>query len=155
MATISVGGGSGKKSVDSDVPLVPFIDLLLCCVMFLLVSAVWTQLGRLETNQASPGAEQDTMAATPRTKLILQIESGGYTLASTTGERTPIPTIGGAFDVAALATALHARRAIDAERSEITVVPEDGIPYSEVVRAMDAALGEHYSTIDLSDATTL
>ena len=48
MGGISVGGGhGGKKSVDSEIPLVPFIDLLLCCVMFLLVTAVWNRLARL------------------------------------------------------------------------------------------------------------
>ena len=41
------------------------------------------------------------------------------------------------------------------ERRAITVVPEDGIAYSEVVHAMDAALGEGYSAIDLSDAANL
>ena len=35
MGGISVGGGhGGKKNLDSEIPLVPFIDLLLCCVMF-------------------------------------------------------------------------------------------------------------------------
>ena len=56
MGGISVGGGhGGKKSVDSEIPLVPFIDLLLCCVMFLLVTAVWNQLARLNANQQQPG----------------------------------------------------------------------------------------------------
>jgi len=56
MANIDTGGGhGGKKSVDQEIPLVPFIDLLLCCVMFLLVTAVWNQLARLDANQQQPG----------------------------------------------------------------------------------------------------
>ncbi len=58
MAGVSTGGGGhgGKKSVDQDIPLIPFIDLLLCCVMFLLVTAVWNQLARINANQQTPGA---------------------------------------------------------------------------------------------------
>ena len=38
MASISTGGGgSGKKSVDHSIPLVPFIDLLLCCDLHFIV----------------------------------------------------------------------------------------------------------------------
>lgn len=156
MASINVGGGaSGKKAVDHDVPLIPFIDLLLCCVMFLLVSAVWTQLGRLETNQQASGPVQSADPVAPSVKLMLQIQSTGYMLATTAGDNTPVPKVGEAFDLAGLTRALHARRAIDGERRDITVVPEDGIAYSEVVHAMDAALGEGYSAIDLSDAANL
>ena len=56
MASIGGGGGGhgGKKTVDQEIPLVPFIDLLLCCVMFLLVTAVWNQLARIEANQNVP-----------------------------------------------------------------------------------------------------
>ena len=156
MANISVGGGaSGKKAVDHDVPLIPFIDLLLCCVMFLLVSAVWTQLGRLETNQQAPGPVQSADPVAPSVKLMFQIQSTGYMLATTAGDNTPVPKVREAFDLVGLTRALHARRAIDGERRDITVVPEDGIAYSEVVHAMDAALGEGYSAIDLSDAANL
>ncbi len=156
MASINVGGGaSGKKAVDHDVPLIPFIDLLLCCVMFLLVSAVWTQLGRLETNQQTPGPTPNADPVAPSVKLMLQIQSTGYMLATTAGDNTPIPKVGTLFDLSGLVRALRSRRAIDGERRDITVAPEDGIAYSEVVHAMDAALGEGYSAIDLSDAGNL
>ena len=48
------GGGSKRSAVDHEIPLVPFIDLLLCCVMFLLATAVWTHLSSLEANQQIP-----------------------------------------------------------------------------------------------------
>lgn len=56
MAGISVGGRGGKREPNSEIPLVPFIDLLLCCVMFLLVTAVWNQLAQIDANQRQPGA---------------------------------------------------------------------------------------------------
>jgi len=56
MAGIDTGGGhGGRKSVNQELPLVPFIDFLLCLVMFLLVTAVWSQMARLNADAQVPG----------------------------------------------------------------------------------------------------
>ena len=41
MAGVDVGGGGRKRSANADVNMVPFIDLLLVTVAFLLITAVW------------------------------------------------------------------------------------------------------------------
>jgi biopolymer transport protein ExbD len=154
MAGISAGGGhGGKKNVDHSIPLVPFIDLLLCCVMFLLVTAVWNQLARLNASQQQPGQPQmDTPPPdTPQVKLILQVQSSGYTLATTSGDRTAIPKNGDAFDVEELVKKLKERRELEPNRKDITVAPEDGVLYEDVVRAMDTVVGEGYEAMSLSD----
>ena len=48
------GGGSrnGKKSLDFDLNLTSFIDLLSTCTCFLLISAVWVQIGTVEIKQS-------------------------------------------------------------------------------------------------------
>ena len=110
MASISAGGGNGgKKSVDHSIPLVPFIDLLLCCVMFLLVTAVWNQLAKLAANQQQPGQPQmDTPPPEePQIKLILQVQATGYVLATSAGERTEIPKNGDEYDMEELINKLH------------------------------------------------
>lgn len=57
MASVSGGGssfGSGRKrSLDAEINLVPFIDLLSMCICFLLMTAVWTQLGSVQVKQAN------------------------------------------------------------------------------------------------------
>lgn len=45
------GGGKGKRSLDAELNLTSFIDLLSVCVCFLLVSAVWIQVGSVEVKQ--------------------------------------------------------------------------------------------------------
>ena len=37
-----------KKPVDAELNLVPFIDLLVCCICFLLITAVWTKMAQLQ-----------------------------------------------------------------------------------------------------------
>ena len=68
MASISTGGGDGhgKKSVDAEIPLIPFIDLLLCCVMFLLVTAVWNKLDALKQR-----VDQQVSAARTKSQGVL------------------------------------------------------------------------------------
>ncbi|MBX3127266.1 MAG: biopolymer transporter ExbD [Polyangiaceae bacterium] len=57
MAGIDVGGGGhgGKRSVNMELPLIPFIDFLLCLVAFLLITAVWSQMARINADARVPG----------------------------------------------------------------------------------------------------
>jgi hypothetical protein len=49
MATLDVGEGA-RRSTNREIPLIPMIDLLLCLVAFLLVTAVWARNARLEAD---------------------------------------------------------------------------------------------------------
>ncbi|MCA9531278.1 MAG: biopolymer transporter ExbD [Myxococcales bacterium] len=158
MAGISTGGGSnGRKPLDQEIPLIPFIDLLLCCVMFLLVTAVWNQLAAIDANQQVPG--QQTEDAPPpdqqKVRLVLQVEGSGYVLASTAGERMPIPKEGGTYDRAALRDKLAQWHALYTDRQDMIVAPEDGVKYEDVVAAMDVAIGAGFPNIALSDSASL
>lgn len=159
MAGISVdGGGHGaKKALDAEISLIPFIDLLLCCIMFLLVTAVWTQMARLEANQQQPGQQAPMDAPPPdeQVKLILQVQEGGYILASTAGESIPIPKLRDAYDVEELKTKLRERRRLEPSKTDIIVAPDDGIPYENVVNAMDVVIGEGYKDMSLSDGASM
>ena len=57
MAGISVGGGyGGRRAVNQELPLIPFIDFLLCLVSFLLITAVWAQMSRINADALVPSA---------------------------------------------------------------------------------------------------
>jgi biopolymer transport protein ExbD len=156
MASISTGGGhGGKKSVDQEVPLVPFIDLLLCCVMFLLVTAVWNQLARIEANMAVPGApSEDTPPPddSDQVKLYLKVLQTGYTLESSAGDSLPIPKNGDAYDVAGLRTKLQERHQMEPNRRDLILLAENGVKYSDIIQAMDIANGEHFTEVSIDDA---
>jgi len=89
-------GKGGKKPLDASLNLVPFIDLLSCCISFLLITAVWTQLARMDVQQkgqSSAGAS-DEKPPENVVQLTLFIDKDGYTFAKSTGENTPIPKKG-------------------------------------------------------------
>lgn len=158
MAGISTGGGGGgKKSVDHEIPLIPFIDLLICCVMFLLVTAVWNKLARLEINQQQPSSQAplDAPPDPDQIKLFLQIKNTGFVLAATDGTNIPVEKNGSDFDFEGLREKLRERRQQEPNRRDLIVAPEDGVMYSDVVAAMDIVVGEGYENMSLSDGAHL
>src|SRR5206468_10143020 len=84
-------GKGGKKPLDAAINLVPFIDLLSCCISFLLITAVWSQLAIIETHGG--GRERGDVAAPvdERVRLTLYVDGSGYTLARSTGPSQAIP----------------------------------------------------------------
>jgi biopolymer transport protein ExbD len=57
MGGVDVGGGGGgkRKSVDSDINMIPMIDLLMVTISFLLITAVWTHMARINADAQVPG----------------------------------------------------------------------------------------------------
>ena len=141
MASIAVSGNSGqRRALDSELPLVPFIDLLLCCVMFLLVSAVWNQLSALEVSPPSVGPSNPTPN---EAALTLSLSSDQWVLATPEGARMEMP----AGDVLALHDALSTRRP---NEHSLLLASDDGVSYATVIQAIDVALGAGLSDVSLA-----
>jgi biopolymer transport protein ExbD len=80
MAGISVGDSKhGKRSVDHTLPLVPFIDFMICLIAFLMVTAVWTQMSRIAATGKAPGAEVGPTLE-PQKELHVVASSRGFEL---------------------------------------------------------------------------
>jgi biopolymer transport protein ExbD len=139
----------GRKALDAELNLVPFIDLLVCCICFLLITAVWTQIARIRVFQRrEPPVGEQTVP--PAVRLTVLVGDEGYTL-SVGAERLVIPRQGAAYDEEKLARQLRAVRAGRAEAPQLTVAVEDGVPFRQLIRAMNVALQESYGEIRVSD----
>ena len=155
MANISTGGGAGaKKSVDSEIPLVPFIDLLLCCIMFLLVTAVWNQLASVEAHLDGPGTPQSHLdQRPPELPLTVRVSSTGYTLSTGAGDEFTIPMADeDSYDTAALREHLATRRQLDPNRHAAVLMADDGVQYASVVQTMDLLSGGGFPEVTISGA---
>src|SRR5580692_11800148 len=54
------GGGKGKrKSLDSEINMIPMIDLLMVTISFLLITAVWTHMARINADAQVPGPPRE------------------------------------------------------------------------------------------------
>ncbi len=146
MANIDTPNSNGRRSVNHELPLVPFIDLLFCCIMFLLATAVWNQIQEVETRTQTPGPEGE-VAATPR--LHLQVETDGYVLASSAGDQITIGLEAGAFDRQGLQHHLQEHHRLMPNETAMVVSPDDGVRYQDVVEAMDIAVGAGFSEVSI------
>ncbi|MCY4321482.1 MAG: biopolymer transporter ExbD [Bdellovibrionaceae bacterium] len=66
---------SGRKS-NVDLNLVPFIDLMSVCIIFLLITAVWTQVSMIQLGSSiySKKTTDDIIEPPPFSELILRVD---------------------------------------------------------------------------------
>ncbi|BDG09668.1 ExbD/TolR family protein [Anaeromyxobacter paludicola] len=137
-------GRGRRRSLDAVINVVPAIDLLSCCIAFLLFTAVWTQLSRLEVQPlGAPAEAAETKGTVP---LTVALTAQGYRLA--VGEERPLdiplasPKAGEArYDVKALQARLGEVKARYPAQSAVTLSAEDAVAYRDLVEAIDACVG--------------
>jgi biopolymer transport protein TolR len=143
-------GKGGKKALDAELNLVPFIDLLSCCISFLLITAVWTQIAGLQVaSSGGPPEQQTKQESTIDVKLLLSDRGYQLTMA---GASIDIPKIDGVFDRKALSEKLKTLKATLPDQSAITVQPEDSVAYADLVETVDTAMGERLRNVTVAPA---
>ena len=78
MGGVDVGdSGGGKRSLNADINLVPFIDLLFVTLAFLLITAVWVTNSRINADAQVPGPPNPDEQLTPQTpEKVLNVHIG-------------------------------------------------------------------------------
>ncbi len=153
------GGKKKKKSLDAVINVVPAIDLLSCCITFLLYTAVWTQISRLQVMQLGTGAPEPTTTEPQKTLLVtLAMGERGFNLATSAGTSVDIPSLGRdgeghvRFDLKVLAERLKQLKGENPGASAITVQAEDTVSYGDLVQVIDSAVGAGLVAVSVSGA---
>jgi len=143
-------GKGGKKALDAELNLVPFIDLLSCCISFLLITAVWTQIAGLQVASSGGPPEQPTkQESTIDVKLLLNDKGYQLTMA---GANIDIPKVNGVFDRKSLGEKLKTLKTSLPDQTAITVQPEDSVAYADLVETVDTAMGEKLRNVTVAPA---
>ena len=92
--SVDTGGGGGRKSVDVDINLVPFIDMMSCLVAFLLITAVWTNLAQINIKPKGMANQSDVPPPAEPPQNISMLVAGdsiwiGSSPASSATARSP------------------------------------------------------------------
>ena len=148
---VETGGKGGKKAVNADLNLVPYIDLLTCMVAFLLITAVWSQLARLEAHQKGQGQAGEETPPDKIVKLVVVVNSEGFNLVADQDQQ-PIPKKGESYDFEKLADELKKIKDGHPDKTDIQVASEDTIKFETLVRTMDAAMTARFPDVSLIDA---
>lgn len=150
------GGGQGKKPLDTNINLVPFIDLMAVTIVFLIMTAVWTQLGRLQVSQAGSSAEPAPDVTPPPmpvavllTEKTLTLTVGGVPLATLPVTRDQ----GGRLQLDALGKKLSDVKKELPDQNAVTLTTEDSVRYDDLVRVIDLCVGGPFPSVSISPAT--
>lgn len=139
--------------MDHDLPLVPFIDFMICLVAFLIVTAVWSQAARLDATGRAPGEllglppepQKELHVVTSARDFELRWQRGAIVLETQRVPRAPV-TVGTEQRFPALSEAITkewqaqgVHRAVSDRQLDRAVlhVPND-LPFAEMVAVLDA-----------------
>jgi biopolymer transport protein ExbD len=53
--SIQTEGGGARRHLNQEINMVPMIDLMVCCISFLLITAVWSHMARVNSSALVPG----------------------------------------------------------------------------------------------------
>jgi biopolymer transport protein ExbD len=153
-------GTDDKKSVNVDLNVIPFIDLMSCLTAFLLVTAVWTNLAQIEIKpkgqgQSEPGTEEWVKAS------VLITESDVHVGLSRVQDISRVPKLGDQYDWAKVREILDGMRrssylqAPNPYAETIEIGAEDKVEYQAMVTAMDTSLAVGFKDVGLSSPNEL
>jgi biopolymer transport protein TolR len=140
--------GQGSRSVDVELNLVPFIDMMSCLVAFLLLAAVWTNLAQIRVN---PRAAGETREPSPEQVVAVLITPQ----ASWVGRGEQMHRLAlsdGARDWAGFDAALAQ---VAAPGTTLQLAAEPGVDFQTIVAAMDHALAQGVTQVAYVDASLL
>lgn len=157
-------GADEKGSVNVELNIVPFIDLMSCLVMFLLASAVWVNIARIDIQPKGKSlakAKIDDVEEKTVLSMLIQAEKV-WMCRSRGGTCQDVPRIGTEHDwpkVLATLTEIKEKDADFVDRRDLEVAAESTksspVNYKDVISAMDVALQAGFSDVGLSDPAGL
>jgi biopolymer transport protein TolR len=145
---------SGKgRATNVDVNIVPFIDLMSVLVIFLLITAVWSQVSMIQIGSSIYGKKSSDEKAEPppRAEVVfrLDIKPFGFRVVVGTQE-IPIAKIGNDFDLIKLAVELKKVKEIYPEKIDCVITMSDDLPYVNLINGMDALLQAGFPQISVA-----
>lgn len=148
-------GKGGKKALDTQINLVPFIDLMAVTISFLIFTAVWTQIGRLQVANSGASASEASPTEDKTPPISLLITEKELRLSAGTQNFDPIPVTRAAnnrIELEKLKDRFKELKSQLPDASAITLQAEDGIRYEDLVHIIDECKGDGLPNVSVAAA---
>ena len=142
-AAIDTPSSGGKRKLDAHLHLVPYVDLLMTIMAFLVLTAAWTATSVLEVQQQTSAATPPTTTVEPPTTLSLSLQA--HTVDVTDGG-----VVVASLDVADRAALEALLQALPKKARQTEVHVGDGVDYGVVVSIVDVVTAAVGGPISLS-----
>ena len=131
-----------KKSLDFEVNLIPFIDLLSTCICFLLLTAVWINVASMNVKQAvggqaaEGGAKKPTMwvAMSPNGDLTIDVKDSHVPAKMA---KFAVPGVQGKPNLEMLTNAAAQLKQAEPELTTALIQPVAASVYEDIIAMMD------------------
>jgi len=143
----------GKKPLDASINLVPYIDMLMTIMTFLMMTAVWTQIAMLEVQNASGGQEQEPQEPDPNKPkpiLVLVTDRAVKVQEEQSPDTREFASQGEGFDFVGVETELKRLKDARPERQEVKIQSEDGVKYVNLAKLIDICTGLELKALTLT-----
>jgi biopolymer transport protein TolR len=152
MAHIDDGKG-GKRNSNVDLNLVPIIDLMSVCIIFLLITAVWTQVSMIQIGSSIYGKKNTDEKSEPPPKaevpFRLDVRKDGYHVVIGRNQMS-FPKVGGDYDNDKLTVELKKIKELYPEKADAVITVLDELPYDSLIKGMDALLVAGFPEISVA-----
>ncbi len=135
----SVGNESGRgKTNNVELNLVPFIDLLSALVLFLLVTAVWTQISVIPTTLEGASKLAPIASTAESKRLEVRVTAQGYELTWPPNVTLPksIPLKESHYDKETLLNTMISAN-VSKDVTEAAISGEENVDYGAVIETID------------------
>ena len=142
---IDDGGGRNKRTSTVDLNLVPIIDLMSVCIIFLLITAVWTQVSMIQLGSSlyskKPEDQQKKPDPPPKSEVPFRLDvlKEGYRVIIGRSEMR-FPKVGGKYDQDKLTAEIKKIKELYPDKMDCVVTILDELPYEALVFGMDSLL---------------
>lgn len=158
MAGVNVEGGKGgRRSLDSEINMIPMIDLLMVTISFLLITAVWVHSQRLVADAQVPGPSTEPpcgadckeearlhVETSDPTKFVLAWKQGRTVVRTAEVARdtkksgtVAFPSLAAKVSEEWKASGAH-RETTDRRFDRAVVHAANDMPYAELIAVLDA-----------------
>lgn len=141
---------NGKKTLDFEINLLPVISILAVCIAFLLLTAVWVQIGKMEVTQAygtsgKNNGQQITLYITLKGNNLYRM-----TVKTETGQALLDSQIKTAAKSEEFAQNINSIKKKFPEMQTALLQPFAETSYDEMIQVMDAVRGQEIKDIGVA-----
>lgn len=121
--------------------MIPMIDLLVACIAFLLITAVWAKTGAIEArHDRARGTDAPGIEPEPAVEALrINVGADLISIARNGADQEQIPR--GVEARARLERALQARRLAEPSTREVWISADSTVAFDDIARVMDVVNG--------------
>ena len=144
---------TGKRPSNVDVNIVPFIDLMSVLIIFLLISAVWTQVSMIQIGSSVYGKKtaEDSAPPPPRAEIpfLVNISENGYSIL-VGRQKIKLSKLNGSYDLDRLGEELVKIKELYPDKTDAVLSMDEELEYEQLIVGMDALLASGFPEIAIS-----